>query len=158
VNRTEVCNFSGAKIYPGHGKLFVRGDSKAFRLINRKCESPFLSKKNPRKYHWTVFFRRLHKKGTAEEVAKKRVRKTVKVQRAIVGASWEQIVAQREQPLAVRKATRDAAMDAAKDKKKQEQAKKRAEKVKAVGAAQRQQPKFKTSKNAPSARPSATSR
>lgn len=128
--RTEICNFSGSKIYPGHGKLFVRGDSKSFRLLNGKCEAHFLEKKNPRKYHWTVFYRRLHKKGAAEEVAKKRARKTAKVQRAIVGATWEQIVAKREQPEAVRKATRDAAAEAAKQKKKAEEAKKKAEKIK----------------------------
>lgn len=125
-----MCSFSGAKIYPGRGKLFVRGDSKAFRLLNSKCETYFLAKKNPRKFHWTVFFRRMHKKGTSEEVAKKRSRKVVKVQRAIVGVTWEQIVAQREQPAAVRKAVRDAAEAEAKEKKKAEQAKKRAEKVK----------------------------
>ena len=156
--KTEVCNFSGAKIYPGHGKLFVRGDSKAFRLINNKCAVHFISKKNPRKFHWTVFFRRLHKKGVTEEVAKKRSRKVVKVQRAVAGATWEQIVAQREQPAAVRKAIRDAAAEAEKQKKKQEQAKKRAEKIKAVGSAQRQQPKFKAAKSAPTSRPTATSR
>ena len=98
--------------------------------MNGKCEAHFLEKKNPRKYHWTVFYRRLHKKGAAEEVAKKRVRKTAKVQRAIVGATWEQIVAKREQPEAVRKATRDAAAEAAKQKKKAEEAKKKAEKIK----------------------------
>lgn len=129
-HRTEVCNFSGAKIYPGRGKLVVRSDSKAFRLLNGKCATHFLSKKNPRKFHWTVFFRRLHKKGNAEEVAKKRTRKVVKVQRPVVGATWEQIVAQREQPVAVRKAMRDAATQATKEQKKSEQAKKRAEKIK----------------------------
>lgn len=153
-----MCNFSGAKIYPGHGKIFVRGDSKAFRLINGKSEAHFLAKKNSRKFHWTVFFRRLHKKGTAEEVAKKRTRKTVKVQRAIVGASWEQIIAQREQPAEVRKATRDAATQAAKEKKKTEQAKKRSEKIKNVSAAQRQQPKMKVSGKGSSGRVQATSR
>jgi len=91
-----------------------------------------LTKKNSRKFHWTVFFRRLHKKGTAEEVAKKRARKAVKVQRAVIGATWEQIVAQREQPAAVRQATRDAAAKAGKDQKKAEQAKKRSDKIKVL--------------------------
>lgn len=156
--RTEVCNFSGAKIYPGHGKLVVRSDSKSFRILNSKCEAHFLNKKNPRKFHWTVFFRRLHKKGTAEEVAKKRTRKAVKVQRSVVGATWEQIVAQREQPAAVRQAIRDAATQATKDKKKEEQAKKRAEKIKTVGSAQRQQPKYKSAKSVHASKPAATSR
>lgn len=117
-----------------------------------------MTKKNPRKFHWTVFFRRLHKKGTAEEVAKKRARKTVKVQRAVVGATWEQIVAQREQPAAVRQATRNAAVAAAKEKKNAEQSKKRAEVKKAVGSAQRKQPIYKAAKSAPSSKPTASSR
>lgn len=98
--------------------------------MNGKCEAHFLTKKNPRKFNWTVFYRRLHKKGTAEEVAKKRTRKTTKFQRAIVGASWDQIVAKREQPSAIRKAARDAAAEAAKSVKKSEEAKKKTEKIK----------------------------
>jgi large subunit ribosomal protein L24e len=120
-------------------------DCKSFRLLNGKSESHFLSKKNPRKFHWTVFFRRLHKKGTAEEAIKRKSRRTTKVQRAIVGASWEEIMARRNQPAAVRKANRDAAIEEAKKKKKEEEAKRRAEKVKAVASAQRQAPKFKAS-------------
>lgn len=89
-----------------------------------------MTKKNPRKFNWTVFYRRLHKKGTQEEVAKKRTRKTTKFQRAIVGASWEQIIAKREQPSAIRKAARDAAADAAKASKKAEEQKKKTEKIK----------------------------
>lgn len=142
--RTELCNFSGSKIYPGHGKLFIRGDSKSFRLLNGKCEAHFLLKKNPRKYNWTVFYRRLHKKGVTEEVAKKRTRKTTKIQRAIVGATWEQIVAKREQPTEVRDAHRKAEKDASKAKKRAEEEKKRAEKIKNAG---REQPKQKAVKN-----------
>lgn len=156
--RTEICNFSGQKIYAGHGMLFVRGDSKAFRLLNKKCCVHFVNKKNPRKFHWTVFYRRLHRKGNNEEVSKKRARKVVKVQRAVVGTSWEQIVAQREQPLAVRQATRSAAVQVAKEKKKEEQAKKRAEKIKALGSSQRQAPKMKAAKQGGSSRVQATSR
>lgn len=117
-----------------------------------------MSKKNPRKFSWTVHFRRLHKKGVSEEVAKKRTRKAVKVQRAVVGATWEQIVAQREQPEAVRNAQRVAAKAAA-AATKAEQAKKRAEKIKALGSAQRQQPIHKSAaKQGGKARVSATSR
>lgn len=126
--------------------------------MNGKCEAHFLTKKNPRKFNWTVFYRRLHKKGAAEEVAKKRTRKTTKFQRAIVGASWEQIVAKRDQPSAIRKATRDAAAEAAKNKKKAEENKKKSEKVKALASGQRAQPKFKAAKPAAGAKVNATSR
>lgn len=94
--------------------------------------------------------RRVHKKGTSEEVAKKRSRKAVKVQRAVVGASWEDILAKRNQTEAVRKATRDSAVEASKQKKKDDQAKKRAEKIKTLGSAQRSQPKFKVPQQAKS--------
>merc|ERR1712098_578470 len=37
--RTYDDTFSGEKIYPGKGKLYVRGDSKIFRFQNGKTES-----------------------------------------------------------------------------------------------------------------------
>jgi large subunit ribosomal protein L24e len=139
--KTEVCNFSGGKVYPGRGKIYVRSDCKSFRLLNGKCASHFLTKKNPRKFNWTTFYRKLHKKGTAEELSKRKARRTQKVQRAVVGATWEEIMAMRNQPQAVRKATRDAATDAAKQKKRDGEAKRKAEKVKALASSQRQQTK-----------------
>lgn len=105
--------------------------------MNGKCESHFLTKKNPRKFHWTTFYRRLHKKGTSEEVAKRKVRRTTKFQRAVVGATWDEIVAKRNQPMAVRIANRDAAVEAAKQKKRDAENLRRKEKVKAVSAGQR---------------------
>lgn len=51
-----------------------------FRFLNSKSESLFLQRKNPRKISWTVVYRRMHKKGITEEVAKKRSRKNVKHQ------------------------------------------------------------------------------
>jgi large subunit ribosomal protein L24e len=156
-SRTEICAFSGSKIYPGHGIIFVRGDSKSFRLLNGKCTAHFKAKKNPRKFNWTVFYRRLHKKGTTEEVAKRRARKAVKVQRAIVGATWEEIVAKRSEPEAVKKAARTAAAEESKQKKKEMEAAKRAEKIKNAGSA-RAQPKMKATHNVKSSRVQATSR
>jgi large subunit ribosomal protein L24e len=120
-------------------------DCKAFRLLNGKAEAHFLAKKNPRKFHWTVFFRRLHKMGASEEASKRRTKRTTKTHRAIVGATWEEIMARRNQPAAVRKANQDAAVEEAKKKKREEEAKRRAEKVKTVAAAQRQATKHKTS-------------
>ena len=146
IFRLEICNFSGYKIYPGHGKTFVRLDSRTFRLLNGKNEAHFLSKKNPRKFHWTVFFRKLHKKGINEEVAKKKAKKSIKVQRAVGGLSLEQIIAKKNQPSEAREAARKAAIEKAKSLKKEEQAKKKAEKAKTaatrapVAAAQKIKP------------------
>merc|ERR1739841_176461 len=105
--KVEVDSFSGAKIYPGRGTLFVRGDSKIFRFQSSKSASLFHQRKNPRRIAWTVLFRKQHKKGITEEVAKKRSRKTVKHQRAIVGASLDLIKERRSLKPEVRKANRE---------------------------------------------------
>merc|ERR1711979_21357 len=73
---------------------------------------------NPRKISWTVLYRKKHKKGTQEEITKKRTRRTVKFQRAIQGASLEAILAKRNMKPEVREAQRDQAIKAAKDKAK----------------------------------------
>ena len=75
--------------------FLIPSDSKTFRLINGKSESLFLQRINPRKVHWTVVFRKMHKKGEQEQATKKRSKKSVKHQRAVVGATWEAIKAKR---------------------------------------------------------------
>lgn len=137
--------------------MFVRSDSKTFRLLNGKCESHFQGKLNPRKFHWTVFFRRTHKKGSLEEAAKKRTRKTTKVQKAIAGVSLEQINAKRNQPVALRQtAITDAIKSAKEQKKKAAEEKKKAAKVDSK-AAKTLQNKVSV-KNVKTAKPKATSR
>ncbi|SCU98264.1 LADA_0H11716g1_1 [Lachancea dasiensis] len=132
--KVEIDSFSGAKIYPGRGTLFVRGDSKIFRFQNSKSSSLFAQRKNPRRIAWTVLYRRHHKKGITEEVAKKRSRKTVKSQRAIVGASLEFIKERRSLKTEVRKAQREEKLKADKEKKKADKEKRKAEKAKSAGA------------------------
>ncbi|SCV02611.1 LAME_0H03334g1_1 [Lachancea meyersii CBS 8951] len=132
--KVEIDSFSGAKIYPGRGTLFVRGDSKIFRFQNSKSSSLFKQRKNPRRIAWTVLYRRHHKKGITEEVAKKRSRKTVKSQRAIVGASLEFIKERRSLKTEVRKAQREDKKKADKEKRKAEKEKRKAEKAKSAGA------------------------
>ncbi|KJE88540.1 ribosomal protein L24 [Capsaspora owczarzaki ATCC 30864] len=122
--KLELCNFSGFKIYPGHGRRYIRSDGRSYIFINSKSESLFLQKKNPRKISWTVLYRRKHRKGASEEVAKKRTRRTAKFQRSVAGASLEAILAKRNQKPEVRKAQRDQAVRAAKDAAKAKQAKK----------------------------------
>jgi len=122
--KLEIDSFSGYRIYPSKGKLFVRGDSKVFRFASSKNESLFLQRKNPRKIAWTVVYRKMHKKGITEEVAKKRSRKTVKHQRGIVGADLATIAARRNQTAAVRTQQRLAAITKAKTEKKEKETKK----------------------------------
>ncbi|KAH0294393.1 hypothetical protein KCU62_g203, partial [Aureobasidium sp. EXF-3399] len=128
-------SFSGQKIYPGKGKLYVRGDSKIFRFQNGKSESLFLQRKNPRKISWTVLYRRQHKKGISEEVAKKRTRRTVKNQRAIVGASLDVIKERRSQRPEARAAARAAAIKEGKAKKSESESEKKANKAKNAASA-----------------------
>ncbi|KAK5998755.1 60S ribosomal protein L24 [Cladobotryum mycophilum] len=132
--RTYDDAFSGQRIYPGKGKIFVRGDSKVFRFQNGKSESLFLQRKNPRRIAWTVLYRRQHRKGISEEVAKKRTRKTVKAQRAIVGASLDVIKEKRSMRPEARSAARAEAIKADKEKKKAAEAAKKAEKAKNAAA------------------------
>ncbi|KZZ96414.1 Ribosomal protein L24e [Ascosphaera apis ARSEF 7405] len=128
--RTYDDAFSGQKIYPGKGKIYVRGDSKIFRFANGKSESLFLQRKNPRRIAWTVLFRRQHRKGISEEVAKKRTRRTVKSQRAVVGASLDVIKERRNMRPEARLANRQAALKEGKAKKAELEKKKKADKAK----------------------------
>ena len=132
--RVERCDFSGAKVYPSRGKIYVRGDSKVFRFAGSKEESLFLQRKNPRKIAWTQVYRRMHKKGITEEVAKKRSRKNVKVQRGVVGADLASILAKRTAKPEVRAAARQAAITKAKTQKKEKEAKKASARPQGVGA------------------------
>ncbi|KAI9808466.1 MAG: 60S ribosomal protein L24 [Phylliscum demangeonii] len=137
--RTYDDTFSGDRIYPGKGALYIRGDSKIFRFARGKSESLFLQRKNPRRIAWTVLFRRQHKKGISEEVAKKRTRRTVKHQRAIVGASLDVIKERRAQRPEARAAARQAAIKEGKEKKTEAESKKKAEKAKTAANASKGQ-------------------
>jgi len=135
--KVELDAFSGAKIYPSKGKIYVRGDSKVFRFFNGKSESLFLQRKNPRRIAWTILFRRMHKKGISEEVTKKRTRRTVKSQRPIVGISLDVIKEKRSMRPEAREAARKQAIKDGKAKKAEAESKKKAEKAKTAATAAR---------------------
>nr|ALS04858.1 60S ribosomal protein L24 [Pseudodiaptomus poplesia]ALS04900.1 60S ribosomal protein L24 [Pseudodiaptomus poplesia] len=116
--KIELCSFSGYKIYPGHGRTMVKIDGKSYKFLSARTQKAHDLKRNPRKITWTVLYRRKHKKGQEEDVAKKRTRRTQKFQRAVVGASINDILAKRNQKPEVRKAQRDQAIRAAKEAKK----------------------------------------
>ena len=126
VVKTEVCSYSGFRIYPGHGIKYVRGDSKPFLFISRKSKSYFHQKFNPRKIAWTLLYRRMHKKGTMEDTQKKAKRKVTKTAtKAVVGASLELIKQKRNQKPEVRAAAREAALREIKERSKAKQAEKK---------------------------------
>lgn len=119
--KIEIDSFSGAKVYPGRGTLFIRNDSKIFRFQSSKSASLFHQRLNPRKISWTVLYRRQHKKGITEEIAKKRTRKTVKSMRAVGGASVEALKEKRRAGPSV--ASRTQSNQAQKKKERAEKAK-----------------------------------
>jgi large subunit ribosomal protein L24e len=70
-----------------------------------------------------------------QEVAKKRTRRAVKHQRAVVGASLDVIKERRSMRPEARKAARDAAIKEGKEKKAEAESKKKAEKAKSAASA-----------------------
>ncbi|CAH1798664.1 unnamed protein product, partial [Owenia fusiformis] len=138
---TEICAFSGFKIYPGHGKRVVKTDGRSFVFINSKCEKSHAMKRNPRKISWTVMYRRKNKKGQQEELSKKRTRRTTKFQRAVAGATLTDIMAKRNQKPEVRKAQREQAIRAAKEKQRAKDANKKSSKPAAKAASKQKAPR-----------------
>merc|ERR1712198_779198 len=118
VMKIELCSYSGYKIYPGRGRTLIKQDGKTYKFLDGRSHKAHLLKRNPRKTTWTVLYRRKHKKGIEEDVAKKRTKRTQKFQRAVVGASLNDILAKRNQKPEVRKAQREQAIRAAKEAKK----------------------------------------
>nr|BAH56890.1 AT2G36620 [Arabidopsis thaliana] len=78
VLKTELCRFSGQKIYPGRGIRFIRSDSQVFLFLNSKCKRYFHNKLKPSKLCWTAMYRKQHKKAKKVEYASKQQKSQVK--------------------------------------------------------------------------------
>merc|ERR1711957_511012 len=117
VIATEICALSEYRIYPGNGKLMIRRDGKPIWLGSSKAHSLTLQRKKAAKLVWTQAWRRLHKKGLSETSSKKRTRRANKVQRAVVGASLEDIKKRASEKSSVRTAARESALKELKAKK-----------------------------------------
>ncbi|KAJ0106522.1 hypothetical protein Patl1_18694 [Pistacia atlantica] len=128
VLKTELCRFSGAKIYPGKGIRFVRSDSQVFLFANSKCKRYFHNRLKPSKLTWTAMYRKQHKKDIAAEAVKKKRRSTKKpYSRSIVGATLEVIQKKRTEKPEVRDAAREAALRRGSRRPKDEKKAKKAE-------------------------------
>jgi len=117
VVKTELCAFSEYRIYPGHGIRMIRKDGQPVTLISSKCKSMLRQRKKPAKLTWTQTWRRLNKKIKDDTVARKKTRRTAKVQRAIVGASLDVLKA-KKQPTKAKSAAEEAAIREIKARKK----------------------------------------
>ncbi|KAK4400722.1 60S ribosomal protein L24 [Sesamum angolense] len=127
---TELCRFSGAKIYPGKGIRFIRSDSQVFLFANSKCKRYFHNRLRPAKLTWTAMYRKQHKKDIAAEAVKKRRRTTKKpYSRSIVGATLEVIQKRRAEKPEVRDAAREAALREIKERIKKTKDEKKAKKA-----------------------------
>ena len=83
-----------------------------------------------------------------QEVAKKRSRRTVKAQRAIVGASLDVIKERRNQRPEARSAARAAAIKEGKDKRAEAASAKKAEKAKSAAGASKGQSRLTSKQGA----------
>merc|ERR1712226_1366586 len=102
------------RIYPGHGQKFIAKDGKVNFFLSKKAESLFHQRIKPVKLRWTQAWRRMNKKGKADEQAKKRTRKVQKFQKAIVGMSLDDIKKKKAMKPELRQAAKDAAAKEAK--------------------------------------------
>mmetsp|Transcript_25067 Transcript_25067/g.54505 ORF Transcript_25067/g.54505 Transcript_25067/m.54505 type:complete len:149 (-) Transcript_25067:65-511(-) len=127
VLKTTVCRFSGLRIYPGKGILFVRVDSQQYLFLNKKCKSLYHQRLRPAKLAWTVAYRKQHKKDQVTEIARKKRRTAGKATaRSIVGVSLEVINKKRTEKPEVRQASREAALREVKERAKKAKAEKSA--------------------------------
>jgi large subunit ribosomal protein L24e len=80
VLKTEVCRFSGLKIYPGHGMRLTKIDSQTYLFLSAKCKRLFNLRLRPAKLAWTTQYRKAHKKVRGVNALAMRRRR--------VGADW----------------------------------------------------------------------
>jgi len=132
VIKTDLCAFSGLKIWPGHGQRYVRVDNRNFLFVTKKTAKYFQMKRNPRKLPWTMFYRHLHRKGNSNEDAKKNKVRRARLgiasvlQRGIAGITAEDLKNKRTETNQRRTNLREAQIRDIKDRKKKAESTKKA--------------------------------
>merc|ERR1711957_101407 len=140
VIKTDLCAYTEYRIYPGRGQRFVARDGKVSFFISSKADSLFHQRIKAVKLRWTQAWRRMNKKGKADESAKKRTRKAAKFQKAIVGMSLDDIKKKKAMKPELRQQAKESA---AKEAKARQGQKTKAAPKKAANAA----PKAKGAKS-----------
>ena len=85
VINTGTCGYTEYKVYPGRGERFVTKDGKLHLFISKKASQLYKRRIKAVKLTWSQAWRRFNSKGKVETGIKKRAKKRVKVQKAIVG-------------------------------------------------------------------------
>mmetsp|Transcript_32794 Transcript_32794/g.58131 ORF Transcript_32794/g.58131 Transcript_32794/m.58131 type:complete len:160 (+) Transcript_32794:60-539(+) len=134
VIKTDLCQYTEYRIYPGHGQKYMARDGKISLFINKKVNSLFHQRIKPVKLRWTQAWRKMNKKGKVDETSKKRSRKVQKFQKAIVGMSLDDIKKKKGQKLELRQAREAAEKEAKARMAKKSAAAKSGSKPKAAAA------------------------
>ena len=130
VIRTEVCNFSEQRIYPGKGMRVITRDGKLAVFINRKCRTLYRRKVKSQAIRWTSVWRRLNKKLKTDETHKRKKRRQRKVVRDIAGMPKEEIKRKQNETKEERVAYKEAAIREIKERKARMAQQKKATKAK----------------------------
>ena len=134
VTKTEPCSFSEYRIYPGRGRKFAAKDGKVYYFISNKVASLFHQRKKAVKLTWTQAWRRFNKKIKADDIQKRRTRKTTRVQKAIVGMTLDEIMRRKNEKPEEREKKLEAAKKEVKARQQKKIDTKRADKSKKVAA------------------------
>lgn len=136
VTKTDLCSYTETKIYPGNGRRHIAKDGRLFFFISHKARSMFHQKIKAVKLTWTQAWRRFNKKIRVDELAKKRTRKTTRVQKAVVGMSLDEIKRKKAETRDERDKKHDTALAEVKARKVKDMQSKKAEKAKIAKVAQ----------------------
>ena len=146
VIKTDTCEFSELRIYPGRGSHFAARDGKVHFFISSKTRSLFHQRIKPVKLTWTQASRRFNKKTKIVDIQKKRTKRTTRVQKAVVGMSLDDIKRKRAEDTS----TRDKQLEATKKELKDRNVKKmQAKKQEKAKQPKNVQPKAPAAKAAP---------
>ena len=130
VTKTQKCSYTDYKIVPGRGTRFISKDGRTHYFISTKARSLYHQKIKPVKLTWTMAWRAFNKKIKVDETAKKRSRKTTRIQKAVVGMSIEEIRRRKAETREERDKVNEAAQKEIKDRKAKQLQAKKAEKAK----------------------------
>lgn len=137
VVKTEVCSFSEQRIYPAKGIRLITREGKLAIFQSRRSKQFYLRKVKGQVIRWTVTWRRLNKKLSNDEAAKKKKRRARKTIKDVVGLERDEIRRKRNMTNEERDAQREQAIREIKQRKEKE----RATKKPVVEAKKEQRPK-----------------